>query len=480
MPRLPLLTLLCLLGLACQSLTEAAQPFAVQVIDELSHRGVPMVTLSTDNHIQHTTDSAGWVMIDEPGLMGRAVHFTVSSPGYALPKDADGRAGTTLTLTPGQSAEIKLVRTAIAERLYRITGQGIYRDSSLLGKEAPLPFPNINGDVLSLGRAQVASYQGRLIWSWPDTRLLTARGSPVVSGAAVDLPGAGGLDPTQGVHLRYFTNEQEETLPLLAVPKGQHATIDGLTSVKDAIGAEHLLVHYAFLTADGTCAEHGIAEFNDRHAFDRKVVLGDEYTWQHPKGHAVEVSDGEGTYIYFSEPCCHVRVAARYEAALSPTSYEALAWSEDARKMVWQQERGPVTQREETRLLDRKEMKSKDARCHLVQAASGELVELAEGSVQPNPFRNGWIMIGASTATPGEVWYAEAETITGPWTSVVPLTGLGLGGIAQLPALQQDSGRYIYFEGTLEGADTVPRYQDNQLMYRLDLKDPRLAPAHNH
>ena len=101
--------------------------------------------------------------------------------------------------------------------------------------------------------------------------------------------------------------------------------------------------------------------------------------------------------------------------------------------------------------------------------------------MQPNTFRNGWIMIGSSLATdssPGEVWYAEAATITGPWTNVVPLTGLGLGGIAQLSALQQENGRYVYFEGTLEGVDKVPRYQDNQLMYRLDLKDQRLVPAH--
>src|SRR5262249_40564427 len=137
------------------------------------------------------TDSAGWVVIDEPGLMGRVVRFNVSSPGYALPKDSDGRAGTTLTLTPGQSADIKLVRTAVAERMYRITGQGISRESALLGKEAPLPFPNINGDVLCLGRAQVASYQGRLVWTWPNTRLLAAKNGFVVSGVAVDLPGAG-------------------------------------------------------------------------------------------------------------------------------------------------------------------------------------------------------------------------------------------------------------------------------------------------
>jgi hypothetical protein len=51
----------------------------------------------------------------------------------------------------------------------------------------------------------------------------------------------------------------------------------------------------------------------------------------------------------------------------------------------------------------------------------------------------------------------------------------------QHPMFDQDGGRRIYFEGTYthtfsSGPETAtPRYDYNQLMYRLDLSDPRLA-----
>jgi hypothetical protein len=51
----------------------------------------------------------------------------------------------------------------------------------------------------------------------------------------------------------------------------------------------------------------------------------------------------------------------------------------------------------------------------------------------------------------------------------------------QHPMFDQDGGRLIYFEGTYthtfsSGPETAtPRYDYNQLMYRLDLSDPRLA-----
>ena len=46
--------------------------------------------------------------------------------------------------------------------------------------------------------------------------------------------------------------------------------------------------------------------------------------------------------------------------------------------------------------------------------------------------------------------------------------------------LDQAGGRLIYFEGTYaatfsrDGRDPTPRYDYNQMMYRLDLADPRL------
>ncbi|MGD8831398.1 MAG: hypothetical protein PVF57_12415, partial [Pseudomonadales bacterium] len=49
--------------------------------------------------------------------------------------------------------------------------------------------------------------------------------------------------------------------------------------------------------------------------------------------------------------------------------------------------------------------------------------------------------------------------------------------------LDEAGGRVIFFEGTYSHTfstteEPVPRYDYNQLLYRLDLSDPRLAPAH--
>src|SRR5262249_27780862 len=51
---------------------------------------------------------------------------------------------------------------------------------------------------------------------------------------------------------------------------------------------------------------------------------------------------------------------------------------------------------------------------------------------------------------------------------------------AQHPFFDQDGGRRIYFEGTYTAEfsgshEKTPRYDYNQIMYRLDLADPRLA-----
>ena len=54
--------------------------------------------------------------------------------------------------------------------------------------------------------------------------------------------------------------------------------------------------------------------------------------------------------------------------------------------------------------------------------------------------------------------------------------------VVQHPMFDRKGGRLIYFEGTYTAAfsgnaDRTPRYDYNQVMYRLDLDDPRLKPA---
>src|SRR5205085_9766492 len=70
-----------------------AVPFGIQVIDEQTSRGVPLVTLETINRVRYVTDSSGFAAIDDPALVDRKVFFTVSSLGYEFSLDSFGSRG---------------------------------------------------------------------------------------------------------------------------------------------------------------------------------------------------------------------------------------------------------------------------------------------------------------------------------------------------------------------------------------------------
>ena len=129
------------------SVGSSSEYFKIQVVDGQTGRGVPLVELRTTNNIRYFTDSNGISAFYEPGLMNREVFFFVESHGYEFPKDGFGFHGTRLKTTPGDSAVVKINRINIAERLYRVTGQGIYRDSVLTGHSVPLKNPVLNGQV---------------------------------------------------------------------------------------------------------------------------------------------------------------------------------------------------------------------------------------------------------------------------------------------------------------------------------------------
>jgi len=143
--------------------------FTIQVVDRQTGRGVPLVELRTTNNIRYVTDSAGVIAFHEPGLMDRDVFFFVESHGYEFPKDGFGMAGKALRTTPGAEARLEIDRLNVAERLYRVTGQGIYRDSILTGRPVPLRNPVLNGQVMGQDSVFTCFYRGRLFWLWGDT-----------------------------------------------------------------------------------------------------------------------------------------------------------------------------------------------------------------------------------------------------------------------------------------------------------------------
>jgi len=83
----------------------------------------------------------------------------------------------------------------------------------------------------------------------------------------------------------------------------------------------------------------------------------------------------------------------------------------------------------------------------------------------------------------GETWYAEADTPLGPWVyarKIVTHDRYSFYNPKQHPVFDEMDGRIVYFEGTYVNTfsgnpDKTPRYDYNQIMYRLDLADARLA-----
>ena len=86
------------------------------------------------------------------------------------------------------------------------------------------------------------------------------------------------------------------------------------------------------------------------------------------------------------------------------------------------------------------------------------------------------------TSQVGEIWYAEAEAPVGPWLhprKIVTHDRYSFYNPVHHPEFDEEGGRRIYFEGTYTrefsgNPEPTPRYDYNQIMYRLDLADPRL------
>ena len=116
-----------------------------------------------------------------------------------------------------------------------------------------------------------------------------------------------------------------------------------------------------------------------------------------------------------------------------------------------------------------------------VDFATGEAVQASGGSIAWNAFRSRWVAVLQGTI--GDIWFAEADTPVGPWLyarRVVSHQRYNFYNPTQHPFFDQDDGRRIYFEGTYTDAFAdapakTPLYDYNQIMYRLDLADPRLV-----
>eukprot|EP00937_MAST-01D_sp_MAST-1D-sp2_P001444 g1444.t1 len=166
------------LALASAASSVPWNTFRIDCIDAETGRGVPLVQLKLPNYLRYYSDSGGVVAFDEPGLLGRAVYFVVLSDGYQVVVDPPGLArnepgsepGVLLNTEAGGRARVLLRRVQPAERMYRLTGAGLYRDTLLVGGAAPVAEPLLStANVLGQDSLMAVPYRNRTLWFFGDT-----------------------------------------------------------------------------------------------------------------------------------------------------------------------------------------------------------------------------------------------------------------------------------------------------------------------
>ena len=499
-------------GMFCSAAADTL--FEIQVIDDQTRRGVPMVELITVDDVVYITDSAGRIALDEPELTGTEVFFKVQSPGYSIAKDGFGIAGIRLILEPGKSHTIEVTRKNLAERLYRITGRDIYLDSIRLGHEAPIRNPLGTGKVIGQDTVQSVSYRNQLWWFWGDTnRLSYPLGLFRTAGAVSELPTSGGLDPSVGIDLQYFTKEDGFARAMVDVPNQEGVVwIHGTCTVSDGNSVEHIVAQYSRRRGLSEPLEQGIVRWNDDRAmFEVHAVFQLQEKWRILQGHPIRHSDAGVDYLYFGNPFLVTRVPATLIALANRSAYESFTCREDLAsdppseqqlanakplrdslgQLVWRWNKSPpVTHRDESRWLKQGLIRFEEAHYLPRDAEAPERhVEMHSGTVHWNDYHKRWVMVAIEQAwdqkSPsflGEVFYSESPTPQGPFAKAVKIAThprQSFYNPCHHPFFDQNGGRIIYFEGTycntFTNSPPTPRYNYNQMMYRLNLDDPRLS-----
>jgi hypothetical protein len=237
--------------------------------------------------------------------------------------------------------------------------------------------------------------------------------------------------------------------------------LSGFVSLPDKTGTARLVASYVKITPPLEAYESGLCVWNDATAnFERLRIVWTKSAAAPqppptPLGHPVFWQDAQRkAWVLFGNPLPTLRCPATFEAWQDSAQWETLT---------------PAAS--------------------LVSAADAQPVKPHSGSLAWNAHRQRWVTVfmehfGKPSAF-GELWYAEAATPTGPWGRAVKILShqnYTFYNPRLHPEFTPADSPILLFEGTytMTFADRpapTPRYDYNQVLYRLDLDDPALAPA---
>jgi hypothetical protein len=438
--------------------TAAAPICEIQVVEKGSGWPVPLVELRTTHNVRFITDNAGVIALDLPEAMGREVWFDVIGHGYEVPKDGFGLRGVRLKPEPGKKLKVEVNRTIVAKRLGRLTGSGMYGESQKLGRELDW----LDSGIFGCDSVQNAVHNGKMFWAWGDTILPNyPLGIFDMLSATTPVQPLKSFEPPLKLKFDYFTEGKGKPRGVAKMPGAGPTWVTGYASIPDKTGTPRLVGSYMKIRNHLEVYEWGLCAWNEKkEEFERVRVIWTK-TKESPEapavpdGHPVLWKDAQGKqWLLFGNPLPTLRCPATFEAWQDSTKWEVL-----------------------------------DPQDHLPSASDGKLVKPHSGSIAWNEYRKRWVTVfmesfGKPSAF-GELWYAEADAPTGPWGKAVKILtheNYTFYNPRLHPEFTPSGSPILLFEGTYtaEFADKphpTPRYNYNQMLYRLDLDDAALQPA---
>ncbi|XZE56778.1 hypothetical protein SH139x_002910 [Planctomycetaceae bacterium SH139] len=437
---------------------ENAQPFRINLVDRANGWPVPLIVLTTTHGVRFVSDNAGVIAFDLPELMGQPVWLELAADGYELKRDGFGYQGFRVIPRRGDSVTIELSRTNLAKRLGRLTGGGLFAESQKCGDSTEWR----ESGVLGCDSVQTAMHQGRMFWAWGDTTLARyPLGIFHMTGATTSPAPLRQFEPPLKLIYNYFVDDQETPRAIAKLPGDGPTWLSGLVSLPDAQGRALLGASYSKIKPPLEAYEIGLCVWNESlQAFQAEKVV-----WRKtaaapqppatPQGHAVRWLDDAGhAWMLFGDPFPSMRCRATWEAWRDPASWESLSPQ-------------PL----------------------VAVHGSTQMIEPHRGSITWQEHRQKWITIfcelNGEPSPLGEIWYAEADSPHGPWRDAVKVVSHAeytFYNPRLHPELPPQKAEFLLFEATYTKTFSpakvaTPRYDYNQIMYRLDFADLPITPA---
>lgn len=430
-------------------------PCRIRVVDDENGWPVPLVFLRTTHGMVFVTDNAGVAAIDSPELMGRETWFAVKSHGYGMKKDGFGYAGFRFVPRPGGERVVKVTRHQIAKRLGRVGGAGLFAESQKCGERLGVR----ESGEFGRDSVQTALYRGRVFWLWGDTNMQNyPLGIFNVTAATTSAPAFPVMVPPIDPQYRSFTNAKGRLRGVIERQGGGPIWIFGLVTLKDAKGGEHLCGAWSQIKEFCTPEKTGLCEWDDREERFKIVKTVWRRSAERPKSPRMPdctvsryIGPKGKRWLLFGNPFPFLRMQDSYEAYIDESKWE------------------------------------KVERPKKIRARDGSEVVPAAGHMVWSGYKRKYVAIvqqkfGKPSGF-GEVWYVESQSPYGPWENAVKVVTHDnytfYNPVIHMEGRDPKSS-VLLFEGTYTASfadrpPKTPRWDYTQVLYRLDLDDPRLG-----